>query len=439
MKEEKENIENIELRSEAFQEILGNVPPWILRIGISVIAFILVIILIGSAIFKYPDTITCTMELTGSTPTSAIVARSSGKIKELYIGNEQTVQVGEYLAIIDNPANAQDILYLKQFIQQLNFRFDSIIVMPSKDLKLGTIQSLYSSFYITLYDYNEFLRLQYYTQKIDFMKGRIQQYTDYYKNVAGQFKIIEKQMSLNLSQYQRDSLLHQKGVISTEQLENTHGQYLQSCLSIENITTTIQNTEIQLNQLNENLLDTEYQYLDKKNQLETKLKTYISQLYTEIQSWELNYVLISPIGGKVTFTNYWIQNQNINAGETAFTVVPDEVDHILGKAQMPVTRSGKVKTGQKVNIRFVNFPDSEYGIVKGIVKQISLVPNTDKEGNSYYAVEVELPNGLSTTYQKTLPYMMDMQAQADIVTEDMSVLERFFLPLRKIWTEGMSE
>lgn len=439
MAEEKKKIEDIELRSEAFQEILGNVPPWILRIGISVIAFILAILLIGSAIFKYPDTISTTMELTGSTPTSAVVARSTGKIKELYITNEQTVKEQEYLAIIDNPASTKDVLLLKQFMQQLDIVFDSIVAMPPKDLSLGNIQSLYSSFYITLYEYNEFLRLRYYTQKIDFMKNRIHQYTDYYKNVAGQRKIVEDQMTLNKSQFQRDSLLHQKGVISTEQLENTHGQYLQSRLSIENIITSIQNTEIQLNQLKENLLDTEYQYFDKKNQLETQLKTYISQLYTEIQAWELNYVLASPIAGKVTFTNYWVQNQNINAGETAFTIIPNKVDHILGKAQMPISRSGKVKAGQKVNIRFANFPDNEYGMVKGIVKQISLVPSVDKEGNNYYTVEVELPNGLNTTYQKTLPYMMDMQAQADIITEDMSVLERFFLPLRKIWTEGMNE
>jgi HlyD family secretion protein len=32
-----------------------------------------------------------------------------------------------------------------------------------------------------------------------------------------------------------------------------------------------------------------------------------------------------------------------------------------------------------------------------------------------------------------------MPATADIITEDISLLERFFLPLKKIWTEGMKE
>lgn len=438
MAEDKNKIENIELRSEAFQEILGNVPHWILRIGIYIITFILVVLIVGSIIFKYPDTISTTIKLTGSTPTSAVVARSSGKIKELYVNNDQIVKKKDYLAIIENTASTKDILILKQFILQLNIGFNTTITIPPKDLNLGSIQSLYSNFYTTLCDYNELFQLDYYNQKIDLMKNRILKYTNYYKNIAGQRRIVEDQMTLNKSQFKRDSLLFEKDIISKEQLENTHKQYLQSCLSVENIITSIQNTEIQLNELKENLLDIEYQYIDKKNKLETQLHIYVYELNTQIQTWELDYVLVSPIEGTISFTNYWVQNQNINAGETAFTIVPDKVNQIFGKAQMPVARSGKVKIGQKVNIHFENFPDNEYGIVKGIVKKISLVPSVTPDNISYYTVEIDLPNGLLTTYQKQLPYMMEMQGQADIITENLSILQRFLLPLRKIWTDSMN-
>lgn len=201
--------------------------------------------------------------------------------------------------------------------------------------------------------------------------------------------------------------------------------------------TTVQNTEIQITQMQESLLDIEYQYQDKKNTLETQIKTYISQLLSEIQAWEQMYVLVAPMEGRVTFTNYWFKNQNVSAGESVFTIVPQEEGRIIGKAQMPLTRSGKVRTGQKVNIRFSNFPDNEYGMVKGFVKNISLVPTKDTQGNEYYTVEIELPEGLKTTYKKELPYLPEMKAQVEIITDDISLLERFFMPLRKIWTEGM--
>lgn len=379
------------------------------------------------------------MTLTGSTPASALVARTSGKIQELNIQDKQEVKTGDYLAVIENPANTKDIQMLKEYIEQLNQKIDTIIILPSKDLKLGTMQSLYSSFYITLFDYHEFKRLQYYTQKIDFMKEKISQYQSYYKTIAGQKAIVKEQFLLNRNQYQRDSVLNKRGVISSEELESTRNQYLQGYLSLENIHSSIQNTEIQITQMQENLLDTEYQYQDKKNQLETQLKTYISQLQAEIQSWELSYALITPIDGLVIFTNYWVKNQNITIGETVFTIIPNNNEEIIGKAQMPLTRSGKVKIGQKTNIRFSNFPDNEYGIVKGKVKNISIVPVKDPQGLNYYTVEIELPERLTTTYNKELPYLPEMQAQADIITEDISLLERFFMPLKKIWREGINQ
>lgn len=436
MREENKYIDKeIELRSEEFQEVLGSVPSWILRRGITIIAIIVFILLIGSALFKYPDTIITTMTLTGTTPPATLIAKSSGRLKELNIVDKQDVKTGDYLAVIENPAATEDIVKLKQYLICLNI--DTLITLPAKDLNLGNIQTLYSSFYITLFDYMEFKRLNYYIQKIDFMKVRINQYKESYKNVLYQKNIVKEQQALAENQFSRDSLLNKKGVISQEDLESSRSKYLQGRLSLENINSTLQNTEIQITQMQEGLLDTENQYIDKKNTFETQLKTYMAQLLAEIQLWEQNYVFITPIDGRVTFTNYWTANQNLAVGESIFNIIPDESGLLMGKASMPMTRSGKVKPGQRVNIRFANFPDNEFGIVKGFVKNISVVPSQNAEDKNNYVVEIELPDGLMTTYKKELPYQPEMQAQADIITEDISLLERFFMPLRKIWAEGM--
>ncbi len=56
--EGKEGVDEISLRSEEVQEIMGRVPSWIERWGITVIAMLLVVILAGAALFPYPDTLT---------------------------------------------------------------------------------------------------------------------------------------------------------------------------------------------------------------------------------------------------------------------------------------------------------------------------------------------------------------------------------------------
>ena len=147
-------------------------------------------------------------------------------------------------------------------------------------------------------------------------------------------------------------------------------------------------------------------------------------------------MLQAPIDGKTTFSSYLIENQNVSAGVEVFTVVPDSTQQVIGKATLPIARSCKVKTGQKVNIRLQNFPENEYGILRGIVSNISLVPVQTGE-TVYYTVEVNLPDKLVTTYKKELTYLPNMQGQAEIITDNLSLLERFILPIKKILKESI--
>ena len=435
----KEDIDKrIDLHSEEFQEVLGAVPSWILRYGITVLGAIVLIIFIGSAIFKYPEIITSSMTLTGSTPPVSIVARTSGKLQELNVKDKEEVKAGAYLGVIENSAKTEDILFLKEYLRLLNNKIETQSDLPPKNLNLGPMQAVYSSFYMSLFEYIEFKKLNYYPSKIEMMKERIHKYEIRYKNLSEHKQIVDEQLALNRKQYQRDSVLNKKGVISSEELEGAKNEHLQGRLSSENISRTLEESNIQITQIKESLLDTEYEYIEKKNLLETQIKTYIDQLQTEILTWEINYAFISPIDGVVNFANYWSPNQNVTSGENIFNIIPNDSGDLLGKALLPISRSGKVAIGQKVNIRFENFPDNEFGLVKGRVKNISLVPSKD-DGIVYYVLEISLPDGLKTTYKKDLPYLPEMMAQADIVTDDISLLERFLMPLRKVWKEGMDD
>ena len=108
---------DIELRSEDFNDVLGGVPPWVLRWGITAIALVVVILLIGSAIFKYPDIISSSVSLPGTSPVVGIVAKTSGKLHMLYVKDNQNIRQGEHLAVIENPANSENVLKLKNILK----------------------------------------------------------------------------------------------------------------------------------------------------------------------------------------------------------------------------------------------------------------------------------------------------------------------------------
>lgn len=427
--------EKIELRSEEFQEILGGVPSWILRWGITVLAVIVVILLVGSAVFKYPDIIPAQVVLTGTTPPAAVVAHASGKLKELYVNDRQAVKAGDYLAVIDNPAQTKDIILLRQYLDSLDWEALVQAPLPDKNWKTGALQNLFASFYVSLFSYKEYLRQLYYPQKMGMTKERIAQYEVQYEGLLRQRKIMGEQLELTHKNYVRDSVLHLQGVISDKELDDSKSQHLQALLSQEEMQSATNSMRVQIGQLKESLFDAGYQYTEKDNSLWSQLQSLFLQLKTEIRAWELSYVLAAPISGKVTFTSYWIENQNVVSGSEVFTIVPEKEFQIIGKAMLPIARSGKVEAGQKVNIRLENFPENEYGILRGVMQNISLVPVRQGEA-AYYTVEIALPGKLLTTYKKELPYLPNMQGRADIITEDMSLLERLILPVKRILKEN---
>lgn len=426
--------DKIELRSEEFQEVLGEIPHWILRWGITVLTLITLLLLVGSAVFKYPDVISTTMTLTGTTPPAAIVARTFGKLDTLYVSDNQDVCLGEYLAVIENSAKTDDVLRLKEYLSEFNPL--AIVSLPASNMSLGELQNSYTIFYSALFEYVEFVKQNYYPEKKAFINTRIRQHESLYKDLVRQKNIINEQLNLSSRQYIRDSMLNRRGVLSMEELEKSHNQYLQGCLSYEGILTSMSNMEVQITQMKESLLDIEYQFIEQQNALITRLNTQTVQLANDIRAWEMNYMITAPICGKITFTDYWVKNQNISTGVEIFNIIPTDSVGLIGKALLPMARSGKVKVGQRVNIRFDNFPENEFGMVKGTIKNISLIP-TKNEGTVSYTVEIIFNNGLRTTYNKDLPFLPQMNAQADIITDETSLLERFFMPLRKIWNENV--
>jgi hypothetical protein len=91
---------NIEIRSEEVQEIMGTPPKWIVRWGIVIILLVVVILLLGSFYYKYPDIIEARVTVVSQNPPAQIVARSDGKLDQIFVADNQKVEKGELLGIV---------------------------------------------------------------------------------------------------------------------------------------------------------------------------------------------------------------------------------------------------------------------------------------------------------------------------------------------------
>ncbi len=430
---EKEN-NNIEIRSDEVQDILGMIPSWIVRWGTVVILVTVLVIIAGSWLLRYPDIKRADITVTTEYPPATLFARTDGQIQSLFVEDSQYVEMNTHLAVIENPADYTDVISLKYDIEELrtvipDFELDEFIEHENS-YTLGVIQSTYSEFIKSYQDYRHLLELDYYAQKIRSLDKEIRQYEQYSDRLEGQSRILRQQLDLAQRQYDRDSGLLVQGHMAPAELEQSEALRNEKEFDYEDSRVKLSSTQIEISRLNEEKLDYELRAVEEKQEQQREMMAAFDKLIAEVDIWEQQYLLEAPIDGLISFTRIYAENQNVRNGDKVLTVIPSEKGEIIGKIDLPMEGAGKVKPGQTVNIQFANFPHLEYGMVRGTIRSISQVPD-----NRQYTVEVELPDPLVTNYGIPIPFTQGMLGRAEIITDDRRLLERIFSPIRSVITE----
>lgn len=426
-----EEHNEIELRSEEVQEILTRAPHWMIRWGNIVVLAILFTMMIGAYYVKYPDIVTTQIIITTQNPPEKLVARTSGKIAEILIEDRTEVLSKTALAIIENTANYTDVLALKNCIDTLSIKTGkfNFPIDQFANFQLGEIQNAFTLFEKDYIGYDLYRDLKPYAVEKTAQSLETNQLKERLLLTQQQYQISQNELQLKMQELERYRTLHNKGVIATQEWESKNLDYLQSEKNVRNISSLLSQMRSSINDLNRNSGNTKIsESKDNINLLRNVLQSF-TQLKKAINDWELAYVLRSSINGQVSFMQIWVKNQTINSGEEVFTIVPTNNKNYIAKVKAPAQNSGKIKVNQDVNIRLANYPDREFGIIKGKVKSISLTP--DKEGN--LLIDVSLPNGIETSYDKKIIFQQEMSGTADIVTEDLRLIERLLYQFRDIF------
>ena len=427
MEEEKEII----LRTEEVNEILTSTPKWIFRWGISVI-FILIIIGVTLSYFvRYPDILTADITLTTLNPPITLVAKNNGKITHLLTKNNEFVTNKQSIAVIENTAAYLDVLYLfdigTDLINQLKLTYTITKVSIKDSLKVGELTPYYLLVLKSIKDLNLYKVINPYNKQITLLKKDLISYNELLKKYKHQESINKQQLTLTETDYNRDKTLFENKVISAREFDTKKKEYLGALNSYESIKITTSNAYIQINSIEKNILQLQIQDYQEQAKLKNEFQQNLKSLVSEISKWKQLYLIESPIDGKISFFNVWSVNQNVKSGDELFSVVPTQKQQFIGKCILPILNTGKLSIGQNVNIKLDNYPYNENGMLRGVVSNISTVPNKDN-----YAIDVDLKNGLVTSYNKTLLYKEQMKGKADIITKNISVMDRIFFNFKKL-------
>lgn len=420
------------LYSEEIQDIMGRIPGRILKIGLTVIFAIIMLLVIGSHFFKYPEIITCPIVLTTIHPPHEIYARSTGKIARLEVQEHDTIKSGTLLAILHNTAKYEDTQILEEHLLRLEqtSNWDSIVqcnILP-EGLCIGELQESFLQLCKRWKNFNYYIQQGLLPLKISIQTQQIDRAKISLKELRYRQKLQCRDFELEQKRYKRDSIFYHRfpDAVSTVDYEKQTQAYLQKESSYLNFCSTVNETENSIFKLEEQLVDLKIQYEHELYTYRQEIHDAYKLLFEAYRQWQEKYILISNISGVVTFTGYWSENQTITAGDLLATVIPVEESKIIGKAVVDMQGIGKVKSGQEVNIKLNGFPYMEFGMLKGQVNHISLVPEKDKG----YIAEISLTQGMHSSYQKQLNFIQRIEGTAEIITADKRLLSRLLEPLK---------
>lgn len=419
-------------RSEEISDIVDRMPTSFGRwVAIAVVIFTGFLFLFGW-IIKYPDTVTGQIKINSSNAPVKLVANISGNLHLHTHKAQDEVQEGDYIAVIQNPAETEDVIKISTLINQFDpnkeFLSEAKNIFPDK-ISLGDLSLRYYTFLSALKNQCD------YEEDNVFEKQRISLLDDIkWKNIILQeskeiLKVSRQRLDISQKWFDKHTSLNKEIIVTYEyEVDRSMNEYLAIKQEVQNLKKEIASIQMQImeNQNRQNQLNVEQK--EKERKLRLDVLASFQDLSDNLKGWEQKYVFKAPFGGKVEYLKFLTENQFIQAGEDVFGIIPKE-NNVFGQVLLPSGGAGKVKTGSSVSIKLDNYPYMEYGSIKGTVSSISLISHPQKTEQSIvetYLITVDLPEGLKTNYGEVLDFKYEIGGIADIIVKERRLIERLF-------------
>lgn len=299
---------------------------------------------------------------------------------------------------------------------------DDKIVLPL-DLNLGELQSSFQVFhqeylrFMATQQNGHFLKQRAYLEKdlieINQLKNQILEQRDIqdreYKNAEERFGVYEQ--------------LYTKNVISKHEYKQEESKYLASKHPLQQNQAAILNNISSYAAKQKELLDLNHAIEEQK----AGFLQSLNNLVTQVEAWQFAYIIKAPFGGQVNYAGIIQENQNITVGDELFVINPGNTA-FFGEIQIPQYNMGKVGIDQKVLIKLHSYPFEQFGMIRGKVSYISDVAYRD----SVFIAKVNFGSIENKNLKHPIVLKNGMQAEAEIITEDSTLLQRVLMNIRKM-------
>lgn len=384
---------------------------------------------------KYNVTVKAKAIVRPSGEVRIVQAGFEGTVNSIEVKENQVVKRGDSIAIIDSSQLETKKSQLFGNIQQYKLQLTQI------DAQLRFLQSQ-----ITAESYSTQHVI---AQARADLKRNEREYKD--KQIISQNELIEAQASVELAreELKRYQELASTGAIATLQITEKQQAFIAAKARLERTKALINPTSANITIATERISQeqalgesTIAQFNKERTQLiqrRVEIQSQISNAQKELQQilTELQKaIIISPESGTVLKLELRNSRQVVRTGDIIAQIAPNQAPLVI-KARVSSDDISKVqvcKTKQvtqckagKVQMRISAYPYPDYGILNGAVRAITadvITSSSDKTAPApYYEVTIEPEKLFLQRYNQQYPIKPGMEATADIIFKEETVLQ----------------
>jgi multidrug efflux pump subunit AcrA (membrane-fusion protein) len=423
----------IELRSESVQEIVGRIPHWIIRYGITVLLGLILLMIFLSWLIRYPDVINATGVLTSEDRPRSVVARSDGKLVRLDVADGDTLSTNALLAVIESTAEPASMDSLRWLLADgaTALRSDTGVFPHLADLQVGEGRLILADLRSASEEFHVWRTETYRTERNAGLLAKIELFKKMISASEKQLTWATRKQQNYATEAKVDTALASSGVIPATEFRKKQNDYIDQQITMSGMERSLQQNRITLLEMQAQLKELQHADEARYRELEDRCKAKLEQLRDFLGTWQLNHNVLAPVAGRVHFAGRLTVNQPVKSGDVLFYLAPI-AEHYIVEAFVPGTGAGKVQVGQLVYVRLDGFPANEFGQLIGTVRSMASMANmrAGTIGAEGYRVVVDLPQGLMSSFRRKLTYSPEMNVQVEVVAKERSVLGRIFDRLR---------
>ena len=229
----------------------------------------------------------------------------------------------------------------------------------------------------------------------------------------------QQQLEIVLGHIEKDKELLDSGYLSSREYELNKREYQKEVIEIQEnalvlgqIDDEIQNliSTIEMGKYNLMLVEME-NYRNLLNSLES-----LKKIYFKIKEEK---EIIAPVSGTVFFSDRLNFSRVIQVGNEILTIKPDQNIHeSIARIVTGPESLGRIQMNDRVMITLDAYPIQHYGVIYAKIGNKREISDDNR-----YIFDLNMMNGLTTSYQKEISPLAEMKGMGDILINRTNIYE----------------